>query len=101
MWSKEIDFGWILVPILDSFSGRGRYAKSAYSTVVWLLFHALRGSQNDVKSDLQYSTSKKMPNMLNMTPLGLRLGIIFNAFGGLFYRLFFDAKKGTLGECVA
>ena len=81
------------------FSGRGRYAKSAYSTVVLLLFHAPRNTKNDIKSDLQYSTPKKMPNMLDMTPLGLRLGIIFDTFGGLFCRLFFDAKKGTLGEC--
>ena len=89
-----MDFGTHFGP----FSGRGRYAKSAYSTVVWLLFHALRGSQNDVKSDLQYSTPKKMPNMLNMTPLGLRLGVIFDTFGRLFCRPFFDAKKGTLEE---
>ena len=63
------------------FSERGRYAKSAYSTLVWLLFHALRGSQNDVKSDLRYSTPKKMPNVLNMAPLGLRFGVIFDTFG--------------------
>ena len=66
--------------------------------MVLLLFHGLRATKNDVKSDLQYSTPKKMPNMLNMTPLGLRLGVIFDTFGGLFCRLFFDAKKGTLEE---
>ena len=82
-----------------AFSGRGRYAKSAYSTVVLLLFHAPRGSKNDVKSDLQYSTPKKMSNIVNMAPLGLRFGVIFDTFGGLFCMLFFDAKKGYPGEC--
>ena len=89
-----MDFGTHFGP----FSERGRYAKSAYSTVVWLLFHALRGSQNDVKSDLQYSTPKKMPNIVNMAPLGLRFGLIFDTFGTLFCMLFFDSKIGTLGE---
>ena len=74
------------------FSERGRYAKSAYSTMVWPLFHALRGSKNDVKSDLQYSTPKKMPNVLNMAPLGLRFGLIFGTFGALFCMLFLIRK---------
>ena len=91
-----MDFGTHVGP----FSERGRYAKSAYSTMVWLLFHALRGSQNDVKSDLQYSTPKKMPNVLNMAPLGLRFGLILGTFGGLFCRLFFDAKKVPLGSAT-
>ena len=83
-----------------SFSGRGRYAKSAYSTMVLLLFHALRGSKNEVKSDLQYSTPKKMPNMLNMAPQGFRFGVIFGTFGDLFCMLFFDSKIGTLEESL-
>ena len=86
-----MDFGTHFGP----FSGRGRYAKSAYSTVVLLLVHALRGSKNDVKSDLQYSTPKKMPNIVNMAPLGLRSGVIFGTFGGPFCMLFFDSKMGT------
>ena len=92
-----MDFGTNFGP----FSGRGRYAKSAYSTMVLLLFPTRRGSKNDVKSDLQYSTPKKMPNIVNMAPLGLRFGVIFGTFGGLFCMLFFDAKKGTLEECGA
>ena len=66
--------------------------------MVWLLFHALRGSKNDVKSDLQYSTPKKMPNIVNMAPLGLRFGVIFGTFGSPFCMLFFDSKMGTLDE---
>ena len=81
------------------FSGRDPYAKSVYGTMVWPLFHALRGSKNDVKSDLQYSTPKKLPNGLNMAPLGLRFGLILGTFGGLFCMLFFDSKMGTLDEC--
>ena len=76
------------------FSGRGWYAKSAYSTVVLLLFHAPRDTKNDIKSDLQYSIPKKMPNIVNMAPLGLRFGVIFGTFGTLFCMLFFGSKMG-------
>ena len=81
------------------FSGRGRYAKSAYSTLVLHFFHVLRGPNNDIKSEVKCSTPKMMPNVVNMGPLGLHVGVIFDTLGSLFRMLCFSSKMGTLGEC--
>ena len=76
------------------FSGRNQYAESAYSTLVLLLFHDLRGPTNDVKSELKCSIPNMMLNVFNMAPLGFHFEVMFGTFGGSVLHVMFWLENG-------
>ncbi len=90
MW---MDFG----THFGSFSGKAEYVKSAYSTVVLLLFHVPRGPKNDMNSEVKCSIPKMMQIVRNMAPLGLHFEVTFGTVGGQCCMLVFGSKMGTLG----
>ena len=84
--------------ILESFFGRGRYAKSEYSSTVLTLFGDLRGPQNGFKSDLKTSILKMIPNCLKMAPEGVDLGGFWVTFWSQFCKSVLSWKMVPFGS---